>query len=318
MLNTKHIRLQFISAVVLISLPVISTPASAAFCARWSTPSEIGQLPLGMINEASGLAVSKIASDRLYWINDSGDKGAFYFTKTNGTGATKVKVEGLKPRDTEALGYGDCPEGPCLAIADIGDNRSRRKDIHITFILDQINFPKTVKPLAKLVMQYPDGARDAEAFAILPSGDLLVVSKALSLPSVEIKSASVYILAKEFIRKSGTQTLKKIGELPVPEWSASDGILGKLVTDVSVNTRRQVLGILTYSRVIEIPLAKMTDLSNVAQWKSGNDYSLIPFKALGQQESLAYSHDSDRLTWSTEYMPTAAPIFSMTCEASQP
>lgn len=309
---------QLLTALLLPAIVSISLPARAALCARWSKPNENGQLPLGMINEASGLAVSKVATDRLYWINDSGDNGAFYFTKSDGTGATKVKVEGLKPRDTEALGYGDCPEGPCLAIADIGDNKSKRKDIHITFILDQQNFPQTVKPLAKLVMKYPDGARDAEAFAILPSGDLMVISKELKLPQIDIKSAGVYILPKESIRKIGTQTLKKLGELPVPEWTAADGILGKLVTDMSVNTRRQVLGILTYSRVIEIPLAKITDIANVAQWKRDYDYSLIPFKSLGQQESVAYSHDSDRLTWSTEYMPPAAPIFSMTCEAPQP
>ncbi len=306
-----------IMALILFANGSLSARAHAAFCARWSEPVSSGNLPFQSIREASGMAASKLVRDRIYWINDSGDKGAFYFTRADGSGLTKVKVKGMRPRDTEAIGYAECPEGPCIAIADIGDNKKTRKEIQIVFVKELSQFPSEVPILKRLILKYPDQPHDAEAIAFLPSGDLILITKELNLPQITIGNAVVYTLSRDEIRGAGTTavTLKKIGELPVPAWLAQDGVIGKLVTDAAVNHRRAVLGVLTYSRLIEIPLEKLSDLANAGAWKSDYDFSLIAIKALGQQESVTYWPDADRLTWSTEYMPPAAPIFSMTCEA---
>jgi hypothetical protein len=320
--QSQNIRMhkQLLMALIFMGNGLIASESQAAFCSRWSAPTTSGNLPMSSIPEASGMAISRSQSGRVYWINDSGDKGAFYYTAIDGSGLTKVKIEGFRPRDTEAMTLTDCPEGPCLAIGDIGDNKSKRKDISLIFIKEQAQYPESVPVLRTITMKYPDGPHDAEAMVFLPSGDLLIVTKEFKLSRLEIGNAQVFTLSKQALQdaKSLPVTLKKLGELPIPEWLADDGIIGKLVTDMAVNTRRQVLGILTYSRVIEIPLDRLQDLSRVSTWKKDYDYSLTPFKELIQQESLAYWPDADKMSWSTEYSPPAAPIYSMTCEAQSP
>lgn len=301
--------------ILIVNAFLSSLSANAGFCARWTVPTKDGSLPFHTIPEASGMAASRLVSDRIYWINDSGDKGAFYFTRANGSGVTRVKIDDFRPRDTEAMGYGECDGEPCLAIADIGDNREVRKEIVIVFIKERERFPQRVPIYRELTLRYPDGPHNAEAFAILPNGDLLLITKEMRLSQLTVGNAGVYTLPKDAIQDGAVATLKKLGELPIPTWLESDGLPGGLVTDMAINSRRQVLGILTYSRVIEIPLAKLADVANVSSWRKGNDFSLITFKPLIQQESLTYWPNSDRMTWSTEFSPPAAPIFSMACAA---
>ena len=47
-------------------------------CEAWSKPEKIGALDTEMVDEASGLAISQVHSNRLYHINDSGDGPFFY------------------------------------------------------------------------------------------------------------------------------------------------------------------------------------------------------------------------------------------------
>lgn len=310
-------RKQMLMALILLGNGLVAFETNATFCGRWSAPTTAGNLPFQSINEASGMAISRSQSGRMYWINDSGDKGAFYYTAADGSGLTKVKIDNYRPRDTEAMTLTDCPEGTCLVIADIGDNKKKRSEIALIFIKEEAHYTSPVPVLRKLTFEYPDGAHDAEAMTFLPNGDLMIVTKELRLAQLDAGNAMVFTATKQAMQeaKSLPLTLKKVGELPIPMWLANDGIPGKLVTDMAINTRRQVLGLLTYSRVVEIPLDRLSSLSNANSWRKDYDYSLISFKALIQQESLAYWPDSDKMSWSTEYSPPAAPIYSMTCEA---
>jgi len=301
-------------------LIVAASPAYAGFCTQWEKAKAIGRLSVKDLREASGVTASRQFPNRLYWVNDSGDKGYFYTTEPDGKNLAKVKINGFKPRDAEALGMAECPEGPCLAIGDIGDNRSRRKDIKIIFIKEQAQFSEPVKILRELVLEYPDGARDAEAMAFLPNGDLLIVSKELRLLKIDAAPAGVYGLTKTEWMNAGAKKvkLKKLGELPLPTWLREEVFLGQVVTDMAVNTHRQVLGLLTYTTAVEIPLAKLADLKNATAWKKDTDYALLPLEALNQQESMTYLPEPDRVLWSSEYAAPESPIFSMTCTRSAP
>ncbi len=87
---------------------------------------------------------------------------------------------------------------------------------------------------------------------------------------------------------------------------------------MAINPVRQVLGLLTYSNAVEIPLKNMGDLSGVADWQKDRDYAVVSLRPLAQQETITYLSKPDRLLYSTEYRTPAAPIFSMTCARFAP
>src|SRR6185503_15005700 len=81
---------------------------------QWTHGTEIGQLP-GVIDEDSGLAVSRKFPDRLYHVNDSGDTGRFFLTDLSGRHLRIVNVKGFAPLDAEDLAIGPCsPRVDCI------------------------------------------------------------------------------------------------------------------------------------------------------------------------------------------------------------
>lgn len=307
-------------AIISILL-IFWVPASfAAFCAHWEEAKQIGTLPRKFVKEVSGMTVSKKIPDRVYWVNDSGDKGHFYFSHADGSGLTQVNVTNFKPADTEALSLTECPEGACLAFGDIGDNQSKRKDIEIMFVRDENEFAGETKILRRLKLEYPDRAHDAEALFFLPNGDLVIVTKEFRLMQLSSEAAGVYTLPRAQWQEAGEKPvkLKKLGELALPSWLPDELVFAHTVTDAAVNTKRNVLILLTYTGAVEIPLDKLKDLSGSKDWKRDKDFALVPVKALKQQESITYSADGDRVLWSTEFMPPDSPIFSMACSRAVP
>ncbi len=310
----------FRSFLVSIVLIFSASPAWAAFCAQWSEPKSLGNLPKNPLGEASGMVASKAYPERVYWINDSGDKGFIYHTSPDGKNLAKIKIKDYKAQDSEALSMTECPEGTCLAIGDIGDNNAKRKSIEIVFVLEKADFGKEVPVIRRLKLQYPDGAHDAEALGFLPNGDMLIVTKEIQYWKLSTKPAVVYTLDKKKWQSAGDEavTLEKIGELPLELWLPENGLLSHVVTDMAISTRRQVAILLTYGQAIEIQLGKFSDLSQSATWKINLDFAVVPLQSLSQQESITYMPDSDRILWSSEYVPPDAPIFSMTCNRALP
>lgn len=100
-----------------------------ALCSDWQAPQKTGTLDHSILPEASGLAISKHFSDRLYHINDKGDEAFFYQTDLRGQNTRKISIANYIPVDTEDLAYGRCNASGtenCLVIADIGDNKADR------------------------------------------------------------------------------------------------------------------------------------------------------------------------------------------------
>lgn len=287
-----------------------ATDTSAQLCTEWSEPAKIGQISAAEIDEASGLVPSAVYPGRLYWINDSGDKARIYVTDSTGRLLQKFSFSSKKMKDTEALAYGDCGRDKCLIAADIGDNDAQRKSLTLVFIKEVENFSKSVEPAMRLEIKFPDGPRDTEALALLPSGDLIFVTK---------KAADVYVLPKADLAltaKPTVKTLKKLGTFPMATWFKEADPRGRVVTDMGIDPKRAVVGLLTYQNAIEIPLARMTDLSGVSSWKAGVDFSPVTLRPLLQQETLTYS--DGQLLWSSEVpVGTEAPIQALTCRSGR-
>ena len=80
-----------------------------------------GVTPLAGVGEASGVAVSRRTPGILWSHNDSGPASLFAFD-TAGNAKGRVELTGVTVDDWEDLAIGQCPEGSCLYVADIGSS----------------------------------------------------------------------------------------------------------------------------------------------------------------------------------------------------
>lgn len=293
----------------------VSTPVPLSrFCKTWSQPSRHGFLPTA-VDEASGLAPTHL-KDQLLWLNDNIVEGTLHLTDLSGHLLKTFYVPDFKAYDSEALSPQECDGGKtCVWLADSGDNREKRKIIRIS-LLKMSSTPKLdLKLIKHFKLRYPDGALDAEAFLSLPGGDLYVVTKNISLVTFQSGPARVYKLRDWRNLKAGpTHTLQFVAELPIPSWFPAESALGQAVTDMAYDPTRQVIGLLTYSGLVEIKRSAWEQMRNPDSWTAGDEYQRVPMKALTQQETMTYLSNPNRLLWSSERVLSAAPIFSMTCQ----
>ncbi|MGE4133849.1 MAG: hypothetical protein AB7F86_19590 [Bdellovibrionales bacterium] len=312
----------FSLAVNVFAWALAHPAASAEFCQDWAKPVQVGQLARKDVPEASGLTWLKDRPDELIWVNDSGSLPRLWITDLKGKTKRIVKLSVKEWRDPEALTTLPCAKKLCLVVGDTGDNKLHRKHLTLYFFTANDLKGDKASPLRTIRFRLPNGAVDIEAMVGLPNGDLLFISKELGLLSG--RPARLFRLprshweadhpAKEIL------VAQDAGELPLHKWLGEKGLLGQVVTDAAYDSKRQVVGLLTYSGAIEISLAKLEEVNSAAKWVAGRDYQLLSIPSLHQQETLVYFNDSlgDHLLWSTEFHPPNAPIFSMTCGSSQP
>lgn len=304
-------------SLITISLLLHPFTAAAEFCKTWGEAKILGHLDSKKLPEASGVAASLKDSSRLYWINDSNNKDAIYVTDLNGQIKREVEIKAPKFRDTEALTSTQCGEAPCLIVFDTGDNYHRRKSARLAVFLESDLEQTKASPVRDIRISLPEGAADIEAGVALPGGKILLFSKELGV--VRSADSDVYQIdfADWWSKNPAPKTLgaKKIGTLPISQWLNEKKFLAKAITDASLNRRRSVIGLLTYSKVIEIPLDRLEQISSSPEWKADQDFSLIEIKILTQQETLVYAGPDDMLLWSSEAYPPKTPVYGQVCEA---
>ena len=133
--------------------------------------------------EASGVAASRKAVGQLWLHNDSGQPALFAVAE-DGTPLGRVRIYGAGVRDWEDIDVGPCPQGSCIYIGDIGDNNAKRRDVVIYRVAEPDAGAGTSAPSESMRLTYPDGPKDAEAFFVLPNGNLFIVTKGERGPAV--------------------------------------------------------------------------------------------------------------------------------------
>jgi hypothetical protein len=140
------------------------------------------------IDEASGLAVSRINHQYLYTHNDHGDIARFFLIDNNAQHKVEILLENAQNRDWEDICIGPGPQANTnyLYIGDIGDNQARYniKNIYrfpepnISTWIENQQSQATVSDYETISFVYPDGKKDAESLLIDPyTKDLYIVTK---------------------------------------------------------------------------------------------------------------------------------------------
>lgn len=156
--------------------PALMQPAAEASCTGVQMVARLPDLP-----EASGLTASRAQPGVVWTHNDSGQPTIFAIG-ADGSLRARVSVTGAQVDDWEDVAAGSCPQGSCLYIGDIGDNKGDRPRITVYRVPEPKPGEQATGQAEAFHASYPDGAKDAEALFIGPNNRLFVVTKGEGSP----------------------------------------------------------------------------------------------------------------------------------------
>jgi hypothetical protein len=195
-------------------LPLIPTYQDTLF----TGPKGMGKLQNKTIDEASGLAFSRIHPGTLYTHNDSGGDPVIYMIDTKGRHVGEVKLLGVENRDWEdiAIGPGSEQDRDYIYVGEIGDNKAQYDQIKIFRIPEPKVLEKKLEMKPEiLILNYPDGAKDAETLMVDPiTQDIFILSKR--------DSVNILYRAPQTAFTQGEYVLERVMELPFTMSVAGD------------------------------------------------------------------------------------------------
>lgn len=301
---------------------------SVMACAPFELEPGYGRITDPLLDEISGLAVTRWSDDRLWAINDSGGEAALYLLDGKGQYLGKVEVDGARNMDWEELATFYYEGRPHIVIADIGDNanqnhgetRGKRQFVTL-YIVEEPRFEGPRPALNQRVavswtqhFTYEDGARDAESAAVDPdSGKLLLVSKRTNPPMLyELPLGPEYAEARQVAKR-----VAYVDGLPIPrdKEKLPDNRYGKFAfqnTAMDISSDGRQAAVLTYGATW------LFQRHSDETWAQAfaRDPKLIATPFMAQAEALAFTPDGRALFVTTEGIP--APFMRFAREQTLP
>jgi len=130
-----------------------------------------GKLEAKKLDEASGLQAGR---DGVFFLHNDDGSHLFAIDKT-GRDLGKMSIKDARNRDWEDITRVMGQSGPLLVIGDTGDNLGLRKKVRLYFVEEPKAeaFNQKLKPIHKLDVRYPDGARDVESLSYDPQSEMI-------------------------------------------------------------------------------------------------------------------------------------------------
>ncbi|WP_412462847.1 hypothetical protein [Halobacteriovorax sp. RT-2-6] len=291
--------------LITIALVSIST---FAICQKWSEPQVIGRLDNTVLNETSGIAISQIYDDRMYNLNDSGSGPEIFWTTLTGKNTKKVKINNFRPYDMEDMSLGPCGEQKCVYIADIGDNKKKRKFLSVVALNEAKlkDDTKEIDPEFVLRLVYPNKEKyDAESMVVHPSGDIYILTKIVDEENRRAMPAKLFKIEKEKIqegvKKEEKMELKEVAIIDLPFHLYNYNLWGRIATAMDISKDGKTLLVLTYGAVFEFNI----EFNSLAEFNSRKleaktDFRIVRTKELPQQEAIAYGPKDNEFIYTTE------------------
>lgn len=134
----------------------------------------------GIIDEASGIADSRINGGYLWVEQDSGNPPEIALLSYNGNFLKKIFIKNAINRDWEDMAISKGPEAGAFYIylADIGDNFLQYNSYTILRFKEPSFSLDTIAVYDKITFKYPDGSNNAEAILVdSESKDIYLITK---------------------------------------------------------------------------------------------------------------------------------------------
>ncbi len=295
------------SAVVGISLspaalaaPAANPPATSATAP--SQPQRIDYAPARVIatlankriTESSGLACGR-RNRNIFWThNDSGDGPTIYAIGKRGEDLGTFTVSGAKARDWEDIASFTLDKKHYLLLADVGDNRRKRKK-YTLYIVEEPLITGKKRPAAKAVklvqtitFQYPRKSINCESVA------------------VDTTERAIYLVGKD-----PTRTVYR---LAIPAKATKKVLLARRVADLKIGWTTAMdispdglrAVVLTYGPAVQY-VRKPSETWARAFSRRGR-MIILPIRKQG--ESICYGPDGRTLYLTSEHRPT--PLIEVT------
>ncbi len=253
------------------------------------------------VSEASGMTFSRVESDRLWLLNDSGNAPSLHAMTASGEAIAQLTIEGIENRDWEDLASVELDGSALLVIGDVGDNGGVRESVIVHFVAEPADLHSidSVEPLWSLEIRYPEGPRDCESIAVdAENGFLYLLSK-------RDRPARLYRVPLQPSTK--TVTAEFVTELRIPQPSADilkkfprTGQYSSQPTAMDFDDANRQAAVLTYHH------AYIFERADGESW--GQAFSrqpqLLRLPLLPQGEALAYSAAENSLYITSEKWPS--------------
>ena len=144
-----------------------------------STPVSSSIKP-GVVDEASGIADSKLNTGYLWVEEDSGNPSAITLLSNTGVYKKSIIIKGAINRDWEDMVLGPGPQQNVnyIYLADAGDNSEVNSNYFIYRFPEPSLATDSVFTWDKITFKYPDGSHDAEAIMMDNiSKDIYIITK---------------------------------------------------------------------------------------------------------------------------------------------
>lgn len=224
----------------------------------------------GVLEEASGIADSRLNAGMLWVQEDSGNPPELSLLSHQGQLVKTFLIKGAVNTDWEdlALASGPDPTLRYLYIADIGDNDQKRDRVNI------LRAPETAASASEILVEtfpvrYEDGAHDAEAIIVEPGSlDIYILTK-------RDARSGVYVVKYPY--SSATVNIAtKAGELPY-----SGVVSAAILSDGSGVAVKDYLTIRFYMR---LPGEKISTVL-------AKSFTTLPYQLEQQGEAICFTND---------------------------
>ncbi|MCF7688544.1 MAG: hypothetical protein K9M98_02105 [Cephaloticoccus sp.] len=287
--------------IILLGTSCTSPTASVA---QWAGPEVAGAITEHAINEASGLAASRI-SDNVFWVNnDSGGQPVLYAIDHTGAYLGSVRIEGATNYDWEDCTSVKIDGTSYLIAADVGDNFAQRAEC-VLYVIAEPD-PATLNPAHEVSapiawqihFKYAGGARDCENVAVDEAEqNIYLLSKRTTPPEI-------YRLPLGSPGHDATIVVERIGQLNgIPQPTGPSALIeapwGKYRAfpcsfDIASDQRTAV--VLTYG---EVYLYTRQANQSWVEALAGQPLQLSAHN-LPQAEGVCFTHDNQSVLVATE------------------
>ncbi|MFT4874688.1 hypothetical protein [Congregibacter sp.] len=192
------------------------TSESLAKLPKGALPAEVlAVLDYDFLPEASGVAVSGLNPQRLWLINDSGGRSELVALDLDRQTFTRVNLLDTPNVDWEDLETFNYRGTPWVVVADVGDNKARRRDVSLYFLPEPTANERRVRVHSVITLSYPDGPRDVESLAVdSVTNTLYLLSKRERFP--KLYAIALPELGEEQEYRLAPTLLGEVRSIPAP------------------------------------------------------------------------------------------------------
>jgi hypothetical protein len=162
------------------ALVMVTVASAALHKAPAQSPSTCraigGRVELRGLSEASGVAASR-RTPGVLWVHNDSAHPVIFALDSEGTVKGRVRLTGASVVDWEDIAVGPCPQGSCIYLGDIGDNRGRRNAITVHRVAEPGPGDTATAPVETFHAAYPDGPHDAESLFVTRDSTVFVITK---------------------------------------------------------------------------------------------------------------------------------------------